>query len=175
MSKKTLYELVRDKDDLIEKVFTYFHNQDCCIFQSAHENGVNAIDVLFKVSEIILERVKNINPAMIYDLQKYYPELMKSFINSKRETAYNNMKKNIEKGIEEGVYRQNVKIDLISRFYWARFENFHSSDIFNDIKEKYTPEQIFYTFVEYHIRGIASDEGLKILNKIMETKIKNRI
>ncbi len=73
ISKKTLYQYVTDKDDLVGKFIdneiALRQEEICKCFQA----GFNAIEELFEISKFMNKLMKDQNPATEHDLKKYYP------------------------------------------------------------------------------------------------------
>lgn len=160
ISKKTFYLYFKNKEELITEILKYhqeneLHGYECISF----EENLNAIDVLLKVSESICKHFKETNHGHVFELQKYYPEQFKNFWNTKRERIKQRVKDNIEKGIQQNLYRKDLLVDVVTKLYTKRLEDF--SDLENLLNEKYTFEQIFTTMFEYHIRGISNENGLQ--------------
>jgi hypothetical protein len=70
---------------------------------------------------------------------------------------------NMEKGIREGLYRPDLNIDVIARIYISRFDVTFDGELFP--QDKYRFEDVIWEMFRYHIRGIASDKGVKYLIK----------
>ncbi|MDP4265892.1 MAG: TetR/AcrR family transcriptional regulator [Bacteroidota bacterium] len=170
ISKKTLYQYVDDKDDLVEKTLNFFNDNDNHEFCKIDDNQ-NAIDTLLFVSEHVAKKLSEINPSIVYDLRKYYPALWKNFNETKRDHIFSHIKKNIETGIRQGLYRDDFNIDLIGRFYVFRMEMAYHFEYFKT--KEYSFEEIFRTMFIYHIRGIANQKGIDYLEKkIREDNLK---
>ena len=75
ISKKTLYQYFRDKEDLVRKVTLADKEQRHFILQAVQSVERNAIEELFEVYKILKAMFRQENPAILYDLRKYYPEL----------------------------------------------------------------------------------------------------
>ncbi len=75
ISKKTLYQCVKDKSELVEKVvfFNTIHHRDLIYKIVAQKH--NAIEELLEVNRYMNEMLKEQNPTLDYDLRKYYPEI----------------------------------------------------------------------------------------------------
>merc|ERR1712176_927829 len=105
VSKKTLYQFVKDKNDLIQKVLEL----DCCDIEDAIKDVVqkklNAIDEQMEISKLIIEELKEIHPSIFYDLEKYYPEAMETMNDLRHGFVSEVMATNLSRGIEEGLYR----------------------------------------------------------------------
>src|SRR5688572_15103482 len=108
MSKKTIYQYFKEKDDLV--------NQLCLGQVKTQERGFTELAKIAKdpIHEIILmsekmrEMMQNINPLFFLDLQKFYPSAFEEFQRFKQSWAYLNIVDNLNKGIEEGLYREDL-------------------------------------------------------------------
>lgn len=166
MSKKTLYQYVNDKTELVAKVikndYLSHHNRMTDIANS----DLNAIEEVLEVYKFINSQLKDFNPSMEFDLKKYYPELYAEFKEKRRNKILNSIIHNIEKGKTEGYYREDTDPLLIAKLHIVRIEGLSENEIFN--KENFTVEQFNQMFA-YHIRGIVSSKGLDYFeNKMNE-------
>ncbi|MFA6352149.1 MAG: TetR/AcrR family transcriptional regulator [Bacteroidales bacterium] len=163
ISKKTLYESVKDKADLVEQVM--FHNQQNNVkkVNSLTSPEINAIEELFLVNYYMNQMMKEQNPSVGYDLRKYYSAIFEQLLARQRESMHNAIRVNLEKGVREGLYRDNMNIGLISKIHLTRLEYRHSTDpyMISDLNSEEVMREIFI----YHIHGIASEKGIKELYK----------
>ncbi|MBA7522967.1 hypothetical protein ES705_15088 [subsurface metagenome] len=163
ISKKTLYRQVEDKRDLVKKVLEI----DLCKrdehFVVIKNMGLNAIEEVFEVNKLVNRMIKETNPVREFDLQKYYPEIYDVVIQRRRERMYRAMKENLKKGKKEGLYRKDMNEEIISTLYITRIENMFRKDL-ETVIEFTSPKFIYEVFV-YHIRGIASEKGIKFFDK----------
>ncbi|HAN18985.1 MAG: hypothetical protein A2X13_11680 [Bacteroidetes bacterium GWC2_33_15] len=166
ISKKTLYLYVENKNDLVEKVVDYVTNQKECDFNNIDKKEMNAIEKLLEVNMHIIKTMKDYNPATEYDLKKYYPELYAKIHTLRKERMHQSILENIKKGKEEGLYRAELKEEIIARLQVSRFMNMHEDEIFsqNDIQRSEFIHELFI----YHIHGIANAKGLEILEKTLQ-------
>ncbi|NTW31318.1 MAG: TetR/AcrR family transcriptional regulator [Bacteroidetes bacterium] len=165
ISKKTLYQYFKDKDELVKKVVEYQMDKQQEDMTKLINHKANAIEELLMVSKLISNFLKQASPTTSYDLQKYYPEIWKNIITNRREHIFKQISANMKKGIKEGLYRKNLNIDIIAHFYLFRVETTHTFDLI--VENKYSYEELFNTFFDYHIRGIANKKGIEYLeNKI---------
>lgn len=116
MSKKTIYQFYADKDELTMAVVneTILQNQaNCNIDRNASENAVHEI---FLAIDMVVEMLSQMNPSLLFEMQKYHPQAFAKFQKHKNEFLYNVVKENIIRGIKEELYRPDVNIELYSRF-----------------------------------------------------------
>jgi TetR/AcrR family transcriptional regulator, cholesterol catabolism regulator len=163
MSKKTLYQYVSDKDDLVGKFIDneiLLRQEEIC---KCFKIGFNAVEELFEISIFMNKLMRDQNPATEYDLKKYYPQHFQKTIKARREGIYNYIFTNLKKGIEEGLYRKEMNKEVIAKLYLWRSENVHFDDLFT--VEEFTSIKLFIELLTYHVRGIATERGITVLEK----------
>lgn len=161
ISKKTLYQHVSDKNDLVTKVLQW----DCCVDQeSIHEivsRGLNAIDENVEIGKFIVERLRSIHPSIHFDLEKYHSEAWKESRRETQKLIVELVSQNLKKGIEQGLYRHDLNIPVIAKVYMSRFDIVFDPEIFPP--QEYDFAEVYLEMLRYHIRGIASEQGTKYL------------
>lgn len=164
VSKKTLYLHFEDKKDVVKKVIHHLiHIQKCGISDMLNKPGANAIDKLMMMTIFFAEHLKNSNASLTYDLQKYYPDVWDEVLEFKREEIFRHIIDNIETGIKEGLYRDDLNYEIIARAYVSRME-MYQTDLWQPL-DKYSLTEVFRTLFIYHIRGISNTKGRKYLEE----------
>lgn len=172
VSKKTLYSFVTNKEELVEKFIAYQMHERKRSVNKVFSEGLNAIDELLEVNKHVIEMLKSYNPATEYDLRKYYPHLYSKLRVKRMENMYNAILRNIEKGKAEGLFRAELKSEIIARVHVSRIESGFSSEVFSI--EELTSEQFVNEMMIYHIRGIANSKGIELLeNRILTNNKEN--
>ncbi len=166
ISKKTFYKYFKNKTDLVEKVLEFERERFKSIFVEYDFEGVNAIDILLTVSKEIALRFKDVTPSLTFELKKYYPELYQKHFEARIDFIFEKIKINLTKGINQGIYRDDLSIELIARLYISRLIDIHDPEFFPP--EKYSFEIFFDVMFENFIRGIAKPEGIKYYEKQFE-------
>ncbi len=87
---------------------------------------LNAIDVLLEMSKISAENHNRINPIVNFEIRKYYPEVYNNNLSKKKELIINSIILNLEKGINEGLYRQDLNKEIVAHLYFKKIEEFHT-------------------------------------------------
>src|SRR5664279_1915919 len=167
ISKKTLYQFVTDKDDLVGKFIDNeiaMRQEEIC---KCFGKKFNAIEELFEISIYMNRMMRDQNPATEYDLKKYYPQHFQKTVNARHEGIFNYILTNLKKGIKEGLYRKEMDKEVIAKLYLWRTENIHFDELFT--VEEFTSVKLFIELLNYHVRGIATEKGIGVLeNKIKE-------
>jgi AcrR family transcriptional regulator len=161
ISKKTLYQYVSDKKDLVKKSIELAIEEDQCLLGAITIQEENAIDELLAINIKISEKLQSVQPAVMYDLQKYYPEAWKIMENHKQCFVNEMVIKNINTGIEQGLYRDNVNPEIVAKIYVSMIDKIFDVSFFP--AHKYSFQEMHKEIARYHIRGIANDTGITYL------------
>jgi TetR/AcrR family transcriptional regulator, cholesterol catabolism regulator len=116
MSKKTIYQFFADKDTLVDDVMAAVFENDMIVCERDRSAAENAVHEIFLAIDFIVEMFKNMNPSVLYDLQKFHPASYARFVKHKDEYLFNMVRNNLKRGIEEELYRADLKVDILSRF-----------------------------------------------------------
>jgi AcrR family transcriptional regulator len=159
ISKKTLYQYCTDKEDLLIKSFSHYFKCEESFQQAIWAKNLNAVDEIFEVSKHVAEMLKNLHPSVHYDLRKYYPEAWKIFSEYRKNFLLKCVSDNMEKGKKEGLYRANLNIPIVARIHIARIDVIFDGELFP--ASQFNFAEVFFELIRYHIRGIASPQGIE--------------
>lgn len=163
ISKKTLYQIVKDKRELVDKIMDFEFDTNFECFSQINKRDLNAIDELFEVNKYMMSQLKFHSHSFEYDLKKYYPDIHQRIHTRKLEVMYASVVENINKGKKEGLYRSELKGELIGKLYVARMVNVQDDEFFT-LDDFISPE-VFKEYFIYHIRGLANKKGIEHLEK----------
>jgi AcrR family transcriptional regulator len=167
ISKKTLYQCVSDKAELVERIMLSYLDNDIAQMEKIHADADNAIDEMFLIAQHVTQNLTNMHPSVLYDLEKYYPKAHKMFIDYKMKTIRGFLSRNMNDGIAQGMYRENLNVDIISGLYVGRMDVCFDQALFPN--GQFNPTQIYIETIRYHIRGIASEKGIVYLQEKFKT------
>ena len=162
MSKKTLYQFVCDKSDLVKRTIELEIKNDQEQVELILAKKLNAIDELFEISALISEKLKYVHPSVIFDMQKYYPEAYTIMSKYRSEYIVKTIINNTNRGREQGIFHDDFNVLVISKFYSLKMEMMIDPSF---ISENNSLPDIFFEHLKYHIRGIANQNGLQLLEK----------
>ncbi len=170
ISKKTIYHCFIDKDALVEGVI----DREICINQSECDihktKSENAIHEMFLAMEMVLEMVGKVNPAVIYDLEKYHPKAFKKHADFKNNFLYNIIRENLEWGKKEGYYREEINTEILSRLRLASMFMIFNKEFFPH--GKYSLTDIVKEMTDNFLFGMTTTKGLKMILKYKQSKFK---
>jgi len=167
ISKKTLYQYYKNKEDLLEKGLLIENELINSTLSDIKLRAENAIDALLQVSLTINKHFVKPNLIFRRDLQKFYPELFKTQLGGRREHILQKIKENLVTGIQEGLYREDLMIDLVAQLYVQRLADMFNTDFLSN--ENLTFEKVFEVMFENHIRGISNQKGIEYFEKKKES------
>ncbi|MBI2260035.1 MAG: TetR/AcrR family transcriptional regulator [Flavobacteriia bacterium] len=165
ISKKTLYQYFEDKNDLVIEIIKNKTLSDKCICDDTSKNAKNAIEELFEVSKYVSQMMSGIHPSIFFDLKKFHPEAWKIIYNHKWDFVYQLILQNIERGISEGLYRNDVHKEIVAFFYVSTTDLIADSDFL--YKNKFTSDEIFKENILFHLHGLMNEKGKEIFNQII--------
>jgi AcrR family transcriptional regulator len=160
ISKKTIYKYFCNKEILIEETTEAIHKEIHEIIDNIIIKNHNAIQENFEIRKMFKEMFKSSDNSPIYQLRKHYPEIYDKVMQREISECNSLFQQNIEKGIAQGLYRENINIQSYTKFYYS---------LVFSIKESTSSEQesqkIELEILEYHTRAMATPEGLIELEK----------
>ena len=160
---ETFREFFSSEEDLVEKALEFERQRFEEIFKIHDFEGVNAIDILLTVSKEIADKFKDVSPSVTFVLKKDFPEIYQKHFELRRDFIYQKIQINLTKGISQGMYRDDLSIELVSRLYLSRLIDLHNPDFFPP--EKFSFETLFNVMFEGLIRSIAKPDGLAYYEK----------
>lgn len=170
ISKKTLYQFFQDKDELVSSVVECDFEQKN-LETSLDSSTLNAIEEVFEYYKMQIKLIKDHKPSFIYDLRKYYPEIYSKVQQRMRDRILSNTNANIQKGKSEGIYRNDLDEEIISRLNLMRIEGIMNGEFFQPGEGM--SQHLFTEIYKYHMHAIVNDAGRKILEKHLENINKN--
>ena len=162
MSKKTFYVYFASKDELVEQLLQA--NSD--YMASKMEGLLKTGDFKQLVAKFIKHQEEEKNdvrrvPQLVYDLKKYYPQQFVQFQVNCFKTQKEYIRRYLEMGQQAGLVRANLNIELVA----GLFAKIHI-DVIRDLEEieghGYNMHQFGYTVMDVFVRGVLSEEGLKL-------------
>lgn len=171
ISKKTIYTHYKNKTQLVKAttlhLFEIISTGIDCIC-ALHKNP---IEELYEIKKLVMLHLKNEKSSPQYQLQKYYPEIYNSLKIKKFEIMQDCVVENLNKGISEGLYRKNLNVDFAFRIYFLGINGIKDETLFPF--ENFPKIKLMENYLEYHLRGIVTKEGLKTLHKIIKNNSGN--
>lgn len=165
VSKKTIYVEVSNKEELISLVMEDDFCKDMEVLEQNHGESLDAIDEFLRNSRYFIRQMRAMSPATLRDLQKYYPVIWKGLVKNHHLEFEKSLKENLERGLEEGIYRGDLDPVIIARFYSSMMMSVIDTSIF-PAQERPISEIIGH-LSHYHFHGIVNQFGRERLDKYL--------
>ncbi len=164
ISKKTLYKCFRDKNELISStVNIHIDRMESAINEIKFKQS-HAIKQLNEITHYAVEQSRSLNPNMIFDLKKYHPEIYQVLVIKRESHSLIRIIENIKLGQSQGVYRtdfdENIIAKAFSKLTFTTVDSFDESLSIDQVK------LMLSEIMKYHIRGIATEQGLEELETL---------
>ncbi|MDR0544677.1 MAG: hypothetical protein LBG30_04955 [Odoribacteraceae bacterium] len=129
------------------------------IFDEYDFNGWNAIDIMLLVGNEIYERFFHLSPSVTFKLAEPFPRLFEEHLAARSNFIYEKIKINIEKGMGQGMYRNDISSEMVARMYIAKLNDIHDNRIYPP--EGFNFATIFNHLIDDVIKTITNEEGWK--------------
>lgn len=161
MSKKTIYNYISDKKDLVYQVIrNHFEKQaQGCEIIFAEQS--NPIMQMLLIGQRVSSNYKSLNLVLIHDLRKYYPKSWELFLSFRSKVMYDQVLTNLKTGIETGFYRKDMNPGIVAHLYLNLTETMIQSDI-GEPGKRYI--NLIREMIWYHLHGVCSEKGIEFLN-----------
>ena len=160
ISKKTIYKYFSNKETLIEEGTEVIHQKINNLMEEVVMQNHNAIAENFQMREMFKQMFQSFDQSPAYQLKKHYPEIYNKMTCAKIEDCSQMFRQNIEKGINEGLYRKDTDVEATVKFYYTLIFSINENTMME--KDAYELEA---KALEYHTRAIATPKGIIELEK----------
>ena len=166
ISKKTIYVHFPNKTKLVETVtFTLFETI-CNGIDCICESSINPIEELYAIKMFVMQHLNNEKTSPQYQLKKYYPQIFEALRLKQFDKMHQSVGDSLQKGINTKVFRANIDVEFISRMYFNGMTGIKDHSIFP--QERFNMEYLMESYLEYHLRAIVTENGMKILNNFIQ-------
>jgi TetR/AcrR family transcriptional regulator, cholesterol catabolism regulator len=171
ISKKTIYTHFSNKTELVKEVTHYLFDNIACGIDGIRAEEKNPIEELYEIKKYVMLQLKDEKSSPQYQLQKYYPEIYDTLKGKHFEKMHTCTLVNLQRGIAQGLYRENLDIEFVARIYFIGVNGIKDNTLFP--LQKFPKAALFEEYLEYHLRGIVTNKGLKTLKKFIKTSVHN--
>jgi AcrR family transcriptional regulator len=170
ISKKTIYQYFKDKEELIDAVVSDIleKNQACCNID--REKAENAVHEIFLAAGMLVDMFKSMNPGILYDMQKYHPQVFNKFLQFRNGYLLQTCRENLERGLREGLYREGINIEILCKYRVETVFIPFNPEFRKGLEESFTAlqEEIIINF----LFGLVNEKGYAVAKKYLEAHMK---
>ena len=166
ISKKTIYKYFHNKEVLIEEGTQIIHQKIHLILDEILAKNYNAIEENFEIRKMFKEMFQTIDNSPSYQLKKHYPEIHSKLVKNELEDCNSMFRQNIIKGVEQGLYRENLDIEMYAKFHYLLIFSIKETTQLESESAKLETHVL-----EYHTRAMATPKGILELEKQLQNHL----
>lgn len=170
ISKKTIYQYFKDKNEIVREFTLKQCEQRRDDFKKIPANSKNSIEALMMTSKCIRENILELNPSLLMDIKKYYKDAWQTFIEFKEHVFYKSIQDTIERGMEEGYFRKDINTEILSIMRMQQVQDCFDSRIYP--REKFDYKEVQIQLLNHFMHGLLTCKGKTLLDQyINENKL----
>ncbi|MCB0639225.1 MAG: TetR/AcrR family transcriptional regulator, partial [Lewinella sp.] len=153
VSKKTLYQFVENKAELVSEIMMRRMSRAQAAVHALRAQATDAMDELYQVAHYMIEQFRTFSPAVRFDLQKYYTRESRHLEQLHEKFFEQFARENLERGQAQGWYREDIDPGILAKLFV--YMALSVGDIDHFPMDEYDLPQVLMQLVSYHLYGIA--------------------
>lgn len=163
MSKKTLYQHVPDKDELVLMVARAHMERSKALTESIRREARNPIEELARISTCIRSAMESLNPSLLFDLQKFHQRAWNAWLEFKRGYLRESIVRLLRKGMEEGYIREDIDPEVMASMRIEMVQLAFNSELFSG--NRFSLSELQEQLYDHFVYGLVTDKGRKLYQK----------
>jgi AcrR family transcriptional regulator len=166
MSKRTIYEIFADKDELLIGVLQSMAERQNMLVKKVLDESGNAIIAIFKLLEFNREHFQNMSPAFQADLKRFHHHILIKKSEKSAMPDYSSNKVVIEKGIKQKLFRKDINADLVNRNLFNIARSVMDNELYPF--DLFSRREVIKSGLINYLRGISTPAGIELINALEE-------
>lgn len=166
ISKRTVYDIFKNKSELVQTCIKKLTTDHDLHISKVISDSSNAIEVIFIFMREGIKALNSINPVFFKDMEKLYPVLWHSIENESHNKRSELSAKLIQKGIKDGLFRDDLKIEIVSKLFQEQINLLTDDKVFP--RDKYNHSEVFQNMIINFTRGISTTKGIGVIDSILQ-------
>ncbi|HCM78041.1 MAG TPA: TetR/AcrR family transcriptional regulator [Cytophagales bacterium] len=162
-SKKTLYQYFKDKDEMVYSVAEAHITRDIADMNAVASKAKDAIEEIVMMSSCLRENLRNMNPSLLFDLQKYHHQAWNLWVDHKTNYIKKRIERSIDQGKLEGTFRPELNTEIIAIMRMETIQIAFDPALYPS--EKFALADVQMQLFEHFIYGLFTEKGKKLYEK----------
>ena len=162
ISKKTIYQHFTDKEDILYQVMQAKIAQDQSEMSCMAIETANPIEELMMVMEMMRKNQHHVSPNLLIDIKRHYPHASALFRLHMDQHIMKSILENIQKGISQGLYRDDIDPSILARMRVEQIELAFNNDFFP--ANQYSMLDVQRELIHHFVRGMLTEQGFTVYN-----------
>jgi TetR/AcrR family transcriptional regulator, cholesterol catabolism regulator len=159
ISKRTIYELFRDKEELLQGVLKWMSEKQRELTEECLKNSENVIEAIFKIMDYMIEHYRKMSPAFRLDMRRYHNDMVR-LMKDNEELPYNNIRSILVRGMQEGLFREDLDIEITNKCLSGVTKTSEGDKIELEDGDENVLRDLFINY----LRGISTQKGLELIS-----------
>jgi AcrR family transcriptional regulator len=165
-SKKTIYQHVADKNELVDRVVEDLIRSHKEAMDQSGEAAKDAVHELVLKSRVPFVTLASINWNFFYELEKFFPAAWQKLIAHRQQVMLPSIIKNLERGIAEGLYREGLDTQFTALI---RLQQIATALNPKDFTQTTTDAlKLMNSLTEFYLHGIVTTKGKRLINTYLK-------
>lgn len=166
ISKRTLYEIYSNKEELLLECVKFQEEQyDAHMIAFEKDPSNNVIDIIIEFYNKQIQWLSGVNPLYFSDIQRY--DQVVSYFERRDQERKQDKMIFYQRGIREGVFRDDVDYDVLSRILKASIDYIKQTQMYKE----YDLTRILNNIIMLFIRGVCTYDGIKQFDALMSSRL----
>ncbi len=166
ISKRTVYEIFKNKTEVVISCLEELSKQQEIRNNEIISNSGNVIETIFSFMQEGIKVMNSINPVFFSDLKKFYPVIADTIYKENIKIRYTLTYKLLDKGVEEGIFRKDINIPIITKLFQEQINVISDEKIFPP--EEFNHTEVFKNLVINYMRGISTPMGIALIDRLLD-------
>ncbi len=169
ISKKTIYQYFQDKDEVVTIGFQTHIKAEIKEFTEIVETSKDSLDEFSKISLCLRRNLSDVNPSLLFDLQKYHPRAWALWLDYKNNYIKNFIVATIHRGQAEGNFRANLDAEILARFRVEQVEMTFDENIFP--RDDFNFMDVQLALFDHFVHGLLTVKGQELYDNLIDSKL----
>ncbi len=158
ISKATLYKAFPSKEAVLRAVVSDFLTSTLAGVEGLLADArLGFAEKLVGLFAFVGGRIAEVGPLLVRDIQKNAPGVWREIDEFRRERIFRNFKGILESGRKEGLFREDVDLDLLLEMFADLIGRFINPEAV--LRSGRSPAQAFESVIKVFFQGILTDAG----------------
>lgn len=162
ISKRTIYEVFKDKDELLQGVLKWMAVRQRDFMTKIFSETGNVIEAIFKMLDHLSDHFQNMSPAFQMDIKRFHCEIVETFGEKDELPYYSNNSEILKRGIREGLFREDIDVEITNKCLLEVVRMSNDKSVFPP--DDFMNKDVIRTFYVNYLRGISTPKGLDLIN-----------
>jgi len=171
ISKKTIYQFFKDKNELVYLISERFLLAQKEKFDKIQVESKDSIELLYQSTLHAREIFEIMNPYILFDIKKYYKEAWQLYLDFEKKIMYQSLITTLENGIKQGLFRDDIDVSILATLRMEEIKLAFDKDVFPD--NRFSFKEVQYQILDHFFYGIMTEEGYALLNNYKQNFVTN--